>query len=342
MKALLLEKPQAFRPIDLAEPPAPSSGEALVKIHRIGICGTDYGGYLGKMPFYSYPRIPGHELGVEVLAVGAGVVNVQPGDRCSVEPYINCQKCYSCQRGLTNCCEAHQTLGVMCDGGMRERMILPARKLHPSRQLSLEQLALVETLAIGCHAVDRGSTRAGHHVLIIGAGPIGLSAVEFVKVAGATCIVLDINEARLAFCRERMGVPHTIVARGDGSELTALQEITGGRLADVVIDATGSAKSMSQAIAYCAYGGRLVYVGITQHELSFLHAPLVHRRELTLLASRNALTPDFPRIIRLIEEGRIDTGPWITHRAHFDHLIEQFPHWLKPESGVIKAVVAMD
>jgi len=341
MKALLLEKPLTFRPLELPEPAAPAAGEALVRVHRIGICGTDYGGYLGKMPFYSYPRIPGHELGVEVLAVGAGVTNVQPGDQCSVEPYINCQKCYSCQRGLTNCCEKHQTLGVMCDGGMCERVNLPARKLHVSKTLSYEQLALVETLAIGGHAVDRAGVKAGENVLIIGAGPIGLSALEFVKVAGATAIVMDMNEARLAFCRERMGVPHTIVARGDGAELPALSAVTQGQLADVVIDATGSNKSMSQALNYCAFGGRLIFVGITQNDLQFPHAPALHRREITIMGSRNALTRDFARIIRLIEDGTIDTGPWITHRAKFDELIAAFPTWLKPETGVIKAIVAL-
>ena len=341
MKAILLEKPQSFRAIDMAEPAAPAAGEALVRIHRIGICGTDYGGYLGKMPFYSYPRIPGHELGVEVIAIGPGVANVQVGDHCAVEPYINCQRCYACRRGLTNCCESHQTLGVMCDGGMCERMLLPARKLHVSRKLAMEQLALVETLAIGCHAVDRGELQEGEHALIIGAGPIGLSAVEFVKVAGAKCIVMDLNAERLAFCRDRMGVDHTIVSRGDGSELTALDAITNGQLADVVIDATGSHKSMSTALNYCAFGGRLVYVGITQQELSFPHAPIMHRRQLSLLASRNALSRDFARIIRLIEEGRIDTHPWITHRVPFDQVIGAFPSWLQPETGVIKAIVEM-
>ncbi len=339
MKAISLDSPQHFRACELPEPTAPGPGEALVRIHRIGICGTDYGGYLGKMPFFSYPRIPGHELGVEVLAVGAGVTNVAPGDHCSVEPYINCQQCYSCRRGLTNCCEKHLTLGVMCDGGMCERMLLPARKLHVSRKLSFEQLALVETLAIGCHAIDRGAPRTGEHVLVIGAGPIGLSAVEFAKVAGAKTIVIDINEARLEFCKGTMGVDHTIVARGDGSELKALEEVAGGQFADVVVDATGSHQSMSAALGYCAYGGRLVYVGITQQELSFLHAPIMHRRELSILASRNALSRDFARIIALIEDGVIDTKPWITHHAKFDAMIAEFPKWLKPETGVIKAVV---
>ena len=341
MKAIQLEKPQSFRVIDIPEPSAPGPGEALIRIHRIGICGTDYGGFLGKMPFFSYPRIPGHELGVEVIAVGEGVTNVKPGDHCAVEPYINCQKCYCCRRGHTNCCESHKTLGVMCDGGMCERMLIPARKLHVSRKLSFEQLALVETLAIGCHAVNRGNPQPGEHVLVIGAGPIGLSVVEFAKLSGARTIVMDMNEQRLAFVREKMGVPDTILTKGDGDELKRLSEITNGQLADVVVDATGSNKSMSNALNYCAYAARLVYVGITQQEVSFLHAPILHRREVTIMASRNALSPDFTRIIKLIEDGKIDTRPWITHHATFDDMISEFPNWLKPETGVIKAVVAL-
>ncbi len=341
MKAIQLEKPRAFRAIDIVEPAMPGAGEVLLRIHRVGICGTDYGGFLGKMPFYSYPRIPGHELGVEVLAIGEGVDNVRPGDRCSVEPYMNCQRCYACRRGLTNCCESNVTLGVMCDGGLRERMILPARKLHLASTLSYEQLALVETLAIGCHAVARGGVKAGDNVLVIGAGPIGLSAIEFVKVTGANCTVLDVLESRLAFCRNILRVPYTILARDDGSALKTLKDITHGQLADVVIDATGNSTSMSQALNYCAIGGRLVYVGITQHELSLPHAPALHRRELTILGSRNALSGDFDRIIRLIEGGMVDTKPWITHRGTFDTLIGDFPMWLKPETGVIKAIVAI-
>jgi 2-desacetyl-2-hydroxyethyl bacteriochlorophyllide A dehydrogenase len=341
MKAIQLEKPQSFRELEIPEPAAPGPGEALLRIHRIGICGTDYGGYLGKMPFYSYPRIPGHELGVEVLALGEGVTGFSVGDRCSVEPYINCQKCYSCRRGLTNCCESHKTLGVMCDGGMCERMLLPARKLHHSTKLSYDQLALVETLAIGCHAVDRGGVKAGENVLVIGAGPIGLSVIEFVKVAGARCIVMDLSEGRLDFCRHTMGVAHTILTRGDGTEAQALSDLTNGQMADVVIDATGSNRSMAQALNYCAYGARIVYVGITQQEVSFPHAPIMHRREVTILASRNALSRDFTRIICLIEDGVINTQPWITHRSDFAGMIGEFPRWLKPESGVIKAMVAL-
>src|SRR6187200_1488438 len=171
-----------MKALSLAEPAPPAPGDAVVRVHDVGICGTDLGGYLGKMPFFSYPRIPGHELGVEVLAIGSDVSNVKVGDRCAVEPYMNCGTCFSCRTGHGNCCETLKVLGVMMDGGLTERVVLPARKLHPANALAPEQCALVETLAIGCHAVNRGAPQSGEYVLIIGAGPIGLSALEFVRL----------------------------------------------------------------------------------------------------------------------------------------------------------------
>jgi alcohol dehydrogenase len=338
MKALSLEAPRQWKRIDVPGPAKPGPGEALVRVHHVGICGTDISGYLGKMPFFSYPRIPGHELGVEVLDVGEGVTAVRPGDRCSVEPYINCQVCYACVRGHSNCCEKHQTLGVHCDGGLRPRFLVPARKLHVSRRLGFEQLALVETLAIGCHAVNRAALRPGESCLIIGAGPIGLAVLEFVKLGGARPIVLDVNEQRLDFCRRVMGVADTI--RRSGNIDQALRQLTDAHLPDVVIDATGNSASMSEAFGLICHGGRLVFVGITTDEVTFRH-PLFHRPEGTLLCSRNALPADFSRIIGLIEEGRLDTRPWITHRAAFDELIDVFPSYTRPETGVIKAVVAV-
>ena len=336
MKALSLAEPKRWQRLDIPEPPAPGPEDAVVRVSHVGICGTDLSGYLGKMPFFSYPRIPGHELGVEVVAVGSDVKNVVPGDRCAVEPYINCRQCYACKRGHTNCCEKHQTLGVHCDGGLRPLFTVPARKLHISRQLRFEQLALVETLAIGCHAVDRSALKADESCLIIGAGPIGLSALEFAKLTGAKVIVMDMNAGRLEFCRNTMGVQHTL----QPSETLDkdLRDLTDGHLPDVVIDATGSSASMSAATNLITHAGRLVYVGITTDEVKFRH-PLFHRPEGTLLCSRNALSADFARIISLIEAGRIDTDPWITHRTSFDDLIEVFPSFTKPETGVIKAIV---
>jgi alcohol dehydrogenase len=336
MKALSLEAPGHFERIEMDGPPTPGPGEALVRVHNVGICGTDISGYLGKMPFFSYPRIPGHELGVEVVDVGPGVTNVKPGDRCSVEPYINCQQCHACTRGLTNCCEHHQTLGVHCDGGLRPRFLVPARKLHVSTRLTFEQLALIETLAIGCHAVGRAALKPEETCLIIGAGPIGLATLEFARLAGPRVLVLDVNAGRLDFCRRGMGVQHTLLA-SDRLEKD-IRDINEGRLPDAVIDATGSSGSMSSAFGLIAHGGRLVFVGITTEEVHFRH-PVFHKPEGTLLCSRNALSADFSRIIALIEEGKIDTRAWITHRCAFEELIDVFPSYVRPETGVIKAVV---
>ena len=338
MKAIELSEPKRFTQIDINEPEKPTAGQALVQTRNIGICGTDYSGYLGKMPFFSYPRIPGHELGVEVLEVGDGVTNIKPGDKCSIEPYMNCGTCYACRKGASNCCESLKVIGVMEDGGMRERFLVRAEKLHPSEKLSYEQLALVETLAIGCHATDRGAPKEGEHVLIIGAGPIGLATLEFTRLTGATVTVMDMVESRLQFCKDTYGVDHTVQFKADGSEMDQIMEITGGDRYSVVTDATGNNKSMSNAMSYVAHTGDLVFVGITTQEVSFLH-PTLHKPEMTIKASRNAVPSDFTRIISLIEAGTINTDPWITHRTTFDDMIGEFEGFTKPETGVIKAIV---
>ena len=338
MKAIVLQEPRRFERVEIEEASAPEAGEALVAVHRVGICGTDLSGYLGKFPFYSYPRIPGHELGVEVLEVGPDVTNVSPGDRCSVEPYINNPESFASQRGRGNCCDELQVLGVHTDGGLRSRFIVPARKLHKSSSLEMEQLALVETLSIGCHAVDRCNPQAGDNVLVIGAGPIGLSVIEFLKLTHARILVMDMNEQRLAFCKQTMGVDETILFGGNQSELEQLRQLTDGNLPTIVLDATGNPDSMSNALNYVAHTGTLVFVGIVTDEIHFPH-PLMHAREMTLLASRNSLPGDFSRIIQLIEDGTIDTKPWITHRTPFEQMPDVFDSYTLHETGVIKAIV---
>ena len=304
----------------------------------MAICGTDVSCYLGKFPFFDYPRIPGHELGVEVVAVGEGVDNVKAGDRCSVEPYLNCGECHACSKGQVNCCENLKVFGVMMNGGLCERSLIRADKLHPSDKLSYEQLALVETLAIGCHATDRGAPEEGQHVLVIGAGPIGLATIEFSLLTGAEMTIMDMSEERLNFCRDNYGIENLVTFKGDGSELDRIKEITNGNLFDVVTDATGNNRSMSNALEYVAHTGSLVFVGITTQEVSFVH-PALHRKEMNLLASRNALPGDFPRIIGLIEDGTINTDPWITHRVPFDEVAERFDSLTRPETGVLKAII---
>lgn len=338
--AIQISEPKTLRQIEIPEPTAPGPGQALVRTHRMGICGTDVSCYLGKFPFFDFPRIPGHELGVEVVATGEGVTHVKPGDRCSIEPYMHCGECYACRRGAINCCKNLKVIGVMTDGGLCESFLVRASKLHPSTQLSYDQLALVETLAIGCHANDRGAPTTGDHALIIGMGPIGLSTLEFARLTGATVSVMDMNPARLEFVRKNYGIQNTVLFKGDGSEIDCMRELTGGDLYQVVTDATGNKHSMGSAIQYLAPTGTLVYVGITQEEITFKH-PTLHRPEATIKASRNAMPADFRRIIGLIEDGTINTNTWITHRTNFKNILADFDALTKPETGVIKAIIEL-
>lgn len=340
MRAIQISKLKTLKPIEIDPPSAPGPGKALVRTHRMGVCGTDISCYLGKFPFFDFPRIPGHELGVEVVSVGDGVTNVTAGDRCSVEPYMNCGTCYPCRRGATNCCQNLKVIGVMMDGGLCESFLVRADKLHSSKKLSFDQLALVETLAIGCHANDRANPRPADHALIIGMGPIGLATLEFAKLTGAKISVMDMNPDRLEFVRQNYGIENTIQFVGDGTEVKRMHELTEGDLYQTIVDATGNRHSMGSALNYLASTGSLVYVGITTDQVSFAH-PTMHKPEASILASRNALPGDFTRIIQLIEMGMINTAPWITHRTDMDNVLNDFDSYTKPETGVIKAVISV-
>lgn len=337
MNTIVLQEPGKLHFTQTEEPAAPEAGQALVRVHRVGICGTDWHAYHGRQPFFSYPRIIGHELGVAIEAIndpnGSGL---SVGDRCCIEPYLNCGKCIACRRGKSNCCLNLQVMGVHIDGGMRERILVPVNKLHRSKKLNFEQLALVETLGIGCHAVDRGQPEPGEHALVIGAGPIGLSVIPFLQDAGVQVMVADVSATRLEFCRKVMKVDHVIDGNQDvPAQITAA---TGGDLPTLVLDATGNPKSMANAFNFVAPTGRLVFVGLFMGDLAF-NDPQFHRREMTILASRNSLPRDFQRIINLVERGVIDTNPWITHRSNCEQLINVMPEWLSPQAGVLKAMV---
>jgi 2-desacetyl-2-hydroxyethyl bacteriochlorophyllide A dehydrogenase len=289
----------------------------------------------------------GHELGGEVMAVGEENDRIKVGDKVTVEPYMNCGYCQSCINGKGNCCEHLKVLGVHTDGAMCEYIKVPIHKLHASKSLSFEQLAVVEPLSIGAHAVQRAGVTSQDLVLVIGAGPIGLSVIQFAKLTGATVTVLDINAERLAFAKEHLKADILL----DGSEgfspeilKEQLEKSANGGIAGflptVVFDATGNPNSMKNAFNYVAFGGKLVFVGLFIGDVIF-DDPLFHRREITLFASRNSLPQDFTNIIGLMENGKIDVKPWISHRAAFDDLPEVFNHWLDPESKVIKAMVSL-
>jgi 2-desacetyl-2-hydroxyethyl bacteriochlorophyllide A dehydrogenase len=336
MKTIVLEEPGRFQLADRVAPAAPAPGEALVRVHRVGVCGSDLHAFRGKQPFFTYPRVVGHELGVEIVALGKPEPHLAVGDRCAVEPYLNCGRCIACRRGKTNCCVSLQVLGVHTDGGMRELMTVPVTKLHRSKTLSVDQLALIEMLTIGAHAVRRAQPEAGECVLVVGAGPIGLSVIQFAQLVGARVIVLEISERRRQFCRQHLKVETCL--DGQTEPVVELQALLNGDLPTTVFEATGNPNAMMRSVQYVANGGKLTFVSLVQGDLTFRDTEL-HRRELTLLRSRNATGADFAWAIQMVEEGKIDLAPWITHRARADAMIAAFPEWLDPERGVIKAVV---
>lgn len=338
METIILNTPGEFTLKDTPQPGLPARDEVLLKIHHVGICGTDLHAYEGTQAFFDYPRILGHELGVEILEVGDAVTNVKPGDTCTVAPYISCGSCIACRRGKTNCCTTLKTLGVHTDGGMREQIILPADIMLPSTTLNLEQLALVETIAIGAHAVNRAQIEPGEFVLVIGAGPIGLGIMEFARISGARIILMELSQSRIAFGQKHYPIEGVIDAP-EGA-LERLEDLCEGDLPTAVFDATGSKRSMMGAFSYVANGGRLVLVGITTEQISFVGSES-HRREMTLLNSRNARKSDLLSVMEHMSNGNIDTAPWITHRASPSQLIDEFQGWLDPENGVVKALLSM-
>lgn len=337
MNSIVLEEPGRLVNKELPFSDELRPEEALLKVHRIGICGTDMHAFRGKQPFFSYPRILGHELGVEVLKVGASVTHVQAGDRCALEPYFNFGQDQAVRRGKTNCGENISVFGVHADGGMREFITVPARYLHKSEILSYDQLALIEPLSIGYHAVSRAAIEEEDKVLVIGTGPIGLATLQFAQLKSKQVVAMDINDERLEFCRQNLGLSG-IVNASDTNLLERIREAFDGDLPTVVMDATGNPESMKNTLTYVAFGGKIVFIGLYQGEFTFFD-PLFHRKEITLMASRNSLGVDFKEIIRLAESGLLNTDLWITHRIPFAELSSKFESLLKPESKVIKALV---
>ena len=334
MKALFCTTPGAFeyKEIDL---PAFPEGSTLLKIKRIGICGTDLHAFEGTQPFFHYPRILGHELAAEIADTQAPGFAV--GDAVTFIPYFHCGHCIACRMHKPNCCVHMQVCGVHIDGGMREYLSVPNHSLIHGEGLSFNELALVEPLAIGAHGIRRAGVLPGEFVLVVGAGPIGLGTMEFARIAGAGVIAMDINAGRLDFCRNKLGVPHT-VNPATGSAQEKLQEITRGDMPTVVIDCTGSLPAINGAFACLAHGGRYVLIGLQKGAISFNH-PEFHKREATLMSSRNAIRADFEHVISSIKKGWVNPTNYITHQVGFDQVKNNFSSWLDPANGVIKAMV---
>ncbi len=337
MKTLACTSPGAFAYRE-KEMPAVKENSAIIKIKNIGICGTDLHAFEGSQPFFTYPRILGHELSGEFIEAGNAPHFVR-GEAVTFIPYFNCGYCIACRNGKPNCCVNMQVFGVHIDGGMSEYVCVPADKLLHGENLDLDELALIEPLAIGAHAVERCGLQKEEFIVVVGAGPIGLATMEFAKFAGGNIIGVDVNDARLKFCKQNLDIDFTINAVKENA-VEKVKEITHGDGATVVIDATGNLAAINNGIYYLAHGGRYVLVGLQKENFCFNH-PEFHKREATLMSSRNALRSDFETVIKAIKNKLIQPKKYITHRAAFDEVINQFPNWLKPEFGVVKAMISM-
>jgi 2-desacetyl-2-hydroxyethyl bacteriochlorophyllide A dehydrogenase len=337
MKTLICTTPGQFE-YSGGEKPILSKGNAIIKVRRIGICGTDLHAFEGTQPFFSYPRILGHELAGELVAFD-DAPGFEVGETVTFIPYFNCGECIACRSGKPNCCASIKVCGVHVDGGMVEYLSVPSYSLVHGEGLSYDALALVEPLAIGAHGVRRAAVQKDEFVLVIGAGPIGLGIMEFARVAGGKVIALDINEARLAFCKDKLQVDYAINA-GTENVMEQLSKITNGDMPTVVIDATGNQKAINSAFQYMAHGARYVLVGLQKGEICVSH-PEFHKREATLMSSRNATREDFEHVVASMKSGKVDPTTYITHRVAFDQVKTDFKSWLNPETGVIKAIVEL-
>jgi 2-desacetyl-2-hydroxyethyl bacteriochlorophyllide A dehydrogenase len=300
-----------------AEMPQRTVGSSLLRVRNIGICGTDIHAFAGNQPFFSYPRILGHELTVEIVESDT----FSPGELATIIPYFNCSSCDACAAGKPNCCESLQVLGVHIDGGMREYIEVEDRYILPGRGLSADELALVEPLSIAAHGLRRAALQPSEKVLIMGAGPIGLFTILLAKIQGAEVEVAEPNPSRLQFCLDNLGV----------SEASTASFST-------VIDATGNLNAIESGFAKIAHGGKYVLIGLQKQAISFSH-PEFHKREATLMSSRNATVEDFGYVMDLFHSGKIQAGMFISHRFGKNQLLDIFIKINEPSAQVIKAMI---
>jgi 2-desacetyl-2-hydroxyethyl bacteriochlorophyllide A dehydrogenase len=306
-----------------------------VRIARAGVCGTDLHIFDGSQPYFEYPRVIGHELAgyIETAAPGGAL---RPGQQVAIIPYISCGHCVACRRGKTNCCQRLGVLGVHADGGMADYLCVPEGNVLAADGVTLDQAAMVEFLAIGAHAVRRGALVAGQRVLVVGAGPIGIACMVFAKLGGAEVTALDMRADRLDFCAREKLADRCVRAGADAK--AELSQLTQGEFFDCVFDATGNSRAMNAGFELVAHGGAYVLVSIVRDVISFSD-PEFHKRETTLLSSRNARREDFDAVLAALRAGRIPTRALNTHRARLSEAPDLFAHWIDPANGVIKVIL---
>lgn len=335
MKYIVCDKPGQFS-IGEKDMPIRQQGEALLKMTRVGICGTDLHAFQGNQPFFSYPRILGHELAAEIVEIDDNPQGLTAGDKVIIMPYLSCGICIACKRAKPNCCTNIEVLGVHTDGGMQEYYSLPTEILIAAGNLTEEDIAIVEPLAIGAHAVSRSEVEQGESVLVVGCGPIGLGLMKQLQIAGVNVIAMDVNPDRLAVAKDKIGIKHTVLVGQDS--INKIKSINKGDLPTIVFDATGAKAALESGIQFMAHGGKYVLVGLYKGDLSFNH-PFIHSHEATIMSSRNATMEDMLKVKSILEQKLFPTEAYVTHRVAFSNMLEHFESWIKPETGVIKAMV---
>ncbi len=335
MKYIVCEKPGEFLLKEKKEPKK-EYGKAILKVKKVGICGTDLHAYSGNQAFFDYPRILGHELATKVVDIADNNKGIKVGDNVVVMPYISCNKCIACRNGKTNCCSKMQVLGVHADGGMQEKIVVPIEQLIPASDLSDNAMVLVEPLAIGAHAIRRAQLQAGENIVVVGCGPIGIGIMKLAQIAGANVIAIDVNQNRLDYVKENLGVDHIVLACEEA--LDKIRKITDHNMATAVFDASGHKGALEFGHNFMSHGGRYILVGLSKAEIAFNH-PAIHAKEITLMCSRNATLDDFKHVMAILEEGKFPIDSFITDNIDFNDIIADFEGLLNPENGVIKAIV---
>ncbi|MDR0877546.1 MAG: zinc-binding alcohol dehydrogenase family protein, partial [Treponema sp.] len=312
--------------------------DVLIKVKRVGICGSDIHIFHGKNPFAVYPRVWGHEFAGEVVETGSGVTTVQKGAHAVVEPIIYCGKCYACRQGRGNVCETLQVMGVHIDGGCQEYIVVPAANVHPvPDSLPWEEAVLVEPFTIGAQACYRGNVQKGDFVLIMGAGTIGLTVLQMAKIAGATVIISDLVPEKLAYAKSR-GADYTINAKEENM-IEKVREITGGMGSNVTIDAVCIKKSFEEAVEVSSVAGRVVELSF--NEIPSEIAPVnIVKKELTICGSR-LQTKRFPVVIDYIKQGKLPLAGFITKIYPIAEMAEAFNYVDKNNATVRKVLIAM-
>lgn len=334
MRALAIDAPGAARVVERPRP-APGAGDALVRVRRAGLCGTDLSTFLGKNPLVSYPRVIGHEIAGTIEVLGDAVSGWRAGASVTLSPYKNCGACAACRHKRPNACRNNQTLGVQREGALAEFVVVPADRLFTSASLSLDHLALVEPFCIGMHAVRRARVAADDAVLVMGCGGVGAGAVAAAAGRGARVIAMDVDPHKLAQAMA-LGAADTVVS-SDADASEHIRAITGGEGPDVVIEAVGKPATYRLALDLVAACGRIVYIGWVKGDIA-LEARQIVAKEVDILGSRNA-TDEFAEVIALFESGRIDPLALVTNRVPLDEVPTMFARWAERPESVGKILV---